>query len=311
MTTPCSFHGCPEPAQWTLLGRLVPHCRVHMLDAMRATGFNHPAVRIPLEPEPQADIVERLRITDAEQQPVAILSWEQADQIIQDQQAEIARLRAELSGARKQGETGQPVLNGAERMAINSAIYLCEATAGLADENANATAWATCAATLRGLLNRLGGCPEREQQARKGEATPARSGGTGDDSPERAGSVDAPVAFGVTRVGGRWVAIFDNPVQAENSRQYFDACENREHAITPLYSQPQPTLTDAERDDIACAASRLESEANGPRDLQVAATLRGLLDRHENLPDREHPARKEWATPARSGETGGDSPDRE
>lgn len=39
------------------------------------------------------------------------------------------------------------------------------------------------------------------------------------------------------------------------------------------------TFTDAERDDIACAASRLESEANGPRDLQVAATLRGLLDR--------------------------------
>ena len=70
-------------------------------------------------------------------------------------------------------------------------------------------------------------------------------------------------------------------------------------------------LTDAERDDMACAASRLESDPNGPRDLQVAATLRGLLDRHGCLPDREHPPRKGHATPARSGKTGDDSPDRE
>jgi hypothetical protein len=228
-----------------------------------------------------------------------------------EQAEEIASLRAELSDARQRGETGQPVLIGAERMAINSAVYLCEATAGMADENANATAWAACAATLRGLLDRHEGLPDREQPPRKEWATPARSGETGDDSPERAGSVDAPVAFGVTRVGGRWVAIFDNPVQAENSRQYFDACENREHAITPLYSQPQPTLTDAERDDIACAASRLESEANGPRDLQVAATLRGLLDRHGGCPDREQQARKGRATPARSGGSGDGSPERE
>ena len=38
-------------------------------------------------------------------------------------------------------------------------------------------------------------------------------------------------------------------------------------------------LTQAERDDLACAASRLESDPNGPRDLQVADTLRGLLER--------------------------------
>ena len=76
---------------------------------------------------------------------------------VREQAEEIARLRAELSGARQRGETGQPVLSDAEREAINSAVYLCEATAGLADENANATAWATCAATLRGLLDRHGG----------------------------------------------------------------------------------------------------------------------------------------------------------
>jgi len=41
-----------------------------------------------------------------------------------------------------------------ERTALNDAVYLCGATAGLANEQANATAWATCAATLRWLLER-------------------------------------------------------------------------------------------------------------------------------------------------------------
>ena len=62
----------------------------------------------------------------AEQQPVAILSWEQADQIMQDQRAEIERLRAELSDARKQGEPGQPVLTDSEREAISAAACICE-----------------------------------------------------------------------------------------------------------------------------------------------------------------------------------------
>ena len=97
------------------------------------------------------------------------------------------------------------------------------------------------------------------------------------------GSVDAPVAFGVTRVGGRWVAIFDNPVQAETSRQYFDACENREHAITPLYSQPQPTLTDAEREAVASSREFWLSEAacelRDETDQRYADALGGLLER--------------------------------
>ena len=45
-------------------------------------------------------------------------------------------------------------LTDAEREAIDAAIYLCGATAGLADEQANATAWAANAALLRGLLER-------------------------------------------------------------------------------------------------------------------------------------------------------------
>lgn len=51
----------------------------------------------------------------------------------------------------------QPTLTDAEREAVNDAICLCGAEAGLAGEQANATAWATCAATLRGLLERTGG----------------------------------------------------------------------------------------------------------------------------------------------------------
>jgi hypothetical protein len=46
-------------------------------------------------------------------------------------------------------------LTDEEREAVNDAIYLCGATAGLAEEQGNATAWATCAATLRSLLERM------------------------------------------------------------------------------------------------------------------------------------------------------------
>ena len=58
---------------------------------------------------------------------------------------EIASLRAELSGARQQGETGQPVLTDAEREAVDE----CVRCAYPATHHA--------AATLRGLLDRLGG----------------------------------------------------------------------------------------------------------------------------------------------------------
>ena len=80
-------------------------------------------------------------------------------------------------------------------------------------------------------------------------------------------------------------------------------------------------LTDAEREAVVqsadfadwdaeyFAADRNKSLADGAA--QRAATLRGLLERHGGLPDREHPSRKEVATPARSGETGDDSPERE
>ena len=145
MTTPCSFHGCPEPAGWTVAGR--PHCRAHMLDAVLATGFGTvAAVRIPLEPEAQADVVERLRRwTRAALAPACYLMDDAAD--------EIERLRLTFPGPENAAK--QESLTDAEREAVSSAAYLCEATAGLAHESANAAAWSTCAATLRGLLERL------------------------------------------------------------------------------------------------------------------------------------------------------------
>lgn len=48
-------------------------------------------------------------------------------------------------------------LTDAEREAVSSAVYLCGATAGLSDAQDNANAWAECAATLRGLLDRTKG----------------------------------------------------------------------------------------------------------------------------------------------------------
>jgi hypothetical protein len=93
--------------------------------------------------------------------------------------SEIERLRAELSGARQHGEIGQPVLTDAEREAVELAAEDCRYHQ---DPGGRA---AFIEATLRGLLERLGGLPERDHPARKEWATPARSGETGGDSPDR------------------------------------------------------------------------------------------------------------------------------
>ena len=64
MTTPCTFHLCPEMAGWTVSSR--PYCRAHMLDAVLATGLGTvTAVRIR-----QAEIVERLPLTNEEQKAI-------------------------------------------------------------------------------------------------------------------------------------------------------------------------------------------------------------------------------------------------
>ena len=87
---------------------------------------------------------------------------------------EIASLRAELSGARQQGETGQPVLTDAEREAVEYAATLADAQCKEAQRWVGVPRWANGnvaddswqraadthaakAATLRGLLERMGG----------------------------------------------------------------------------------------------------------------------------------------------------------
>jgi hypothetical protein len=109
-----------------------------------------------------------------------------------------------------------------------------------------------------------------------------------------------------------WAAVASNGTPLWLSYDRRDAGMPIGGRVIPLYSHRSPTLTDAEREAVELAAEDCRYHQDpGGRAAFIEATLRGLLDRHENLPDREHPARKEWATPARSGETGGDSPDRE
>ena len=91
----------------------------------------------------QAEIA-RLRDALDEQTGRAVWNYDcltQCEERVIQRDAEIERLR----------------LTHAEREAIDDAIYLCEAEAGLFGERAAATKWATCAAALRGLLERLGG----------------------------------------------------------------------------------------------------------------------------------------------------------
>jgi hypothetical protein len=57
-------------------------------------------------------------LASAGSQPVAIMSWEQADQIIQDQRAEIERLRVNLRLADAGFTFGPPTLTDEERHAI-------------------------------------------------------------------------------------------------------------------------------------------------------------------------------------------------
>ena len=113
-----------------------------------------------------SDLVSRLRAVCANPLLLEAMLLELAD--------EIARLRAELSGARQQGETGQPVLTDAEREAVEYAATLADAQCKEAQRWVGVPRWANGnvaddswqraadthaakAATLRGLLERMGG----------------------------------------------------------------------------------------------------------------------------------------------------------
>ena len=87
-------------------------------------------------------------LASAGSQPVAIMSWEQADQIIQDQRAEIARLRVNLRLADAGFTFGPPTLTDEEKEAIEWAI---NKTAQSYDD---AEGGPIKREALRGLLNR-------------------------------------------------------------------------------------------------------------------------------------------------------------
>jgi hypothetical protein len=92
-------------------------------------------------------------LASAGSQPVAIMSWEQADQIIQDQRAEIARLQVNLRLADAGFTLGSPMLTDEEREAIErdlSWLQWCEDNRQIGDVGRKDIA------TLRGLLQRLG-----------------------------------------------------------------------------------------------------------------------------------------------------------
>lgn len=118
-----------------------------------------------------------------------------------------------------------------------------------------------------------------------------------------------PAAWGVLRVGGGWVSILANEVQAETSRKSFDKTENWVHEVAPLYRSPAltdaerplgdpeiaveilrlrvaeledairrlPTLTDAEREAVEWCVEMASLHAT-ECDEEIA-TLRGLLER--------------------------------
>ena len=102
--------------------------------------------------------------------------------------------------------------------------------------------------------------------------TPATHATRGEGSERREGT--EPVAWAVCTPGdGDWSPCFFHEPHAQRCANATFGSKN----IVPLYRKT--TLTAAEREDMECAASRLQSDPNGPRDLQVADTLRGLLAR--------------------------------
>ena len=93
-------------------------------------------------------------------------------------------------------------------------------------------------------------------------------------SPASTGSVGEPLAFAVMQP--------DSYVVVNSLHSAFamrDMCGGG--SIVPLYRQPQPTLSDAERGAIERAISReIDDEWYGGPEPERAATLRALLARH-------------------------------
>jgi len=81
-----------------------------------------------------------------------------------------------------------------------------------------------------------------------------------------------------------WAVDYGNGIDADDVFDREDAervaVEYPGGVIVPLYLQPHPTLTDAEREAIKSAIEWCEDITyGGPNDEEAAATLRTLLER--------------------------------
>ena len=83
-----------------------------------------------------------------------------------------------------------------------------------------------------------------------------------------------PVAWAVLLADGeRIYDVYD----FEEEAKAIDEAVTGNHGVVPLYRQPQPTLTDEEREAVEAADAYMS--AAGCRNTNVQATLRRLLAR--------------------------------
>ena len=100
-------------------------------------------------------------------------------------------------------------------------------------------------------------------------------------SPASAGSV--PVAWAAVwpedgdGIDCGWV--YDNEEDAIHAASGGDGIDGRRGVGTVVALYRSPTLTDAEREAVEQAAGVCELDATDERRLEIAATLRGLLER--------------------------------
>lgn len=104
------------------------------------------------------------------------------------------------------------------------------------------------------------------------------------ESTVRTGNTQEPVAWGILRVGVGWRVIVNNAVQADSMCKHWNRVCDDVHEAAPLYRQPQPTLTDEEREAVEAAIDALvgiEDFSPGAvsADASAATTLRKLLER--------------------------------
>jgi hypothetical protein len=103
------------------------------------------------------------------------------------------------------------------------------------------------------------------------------------DDNTQGGAEPSPASAGSQPVA--WIAVFDGHdadgefVWADRGRAMEWASARQGVTIAPLYLQPQPTLTDAEREAIESCIWDYEQCDDDEGCANMVSTLRGLLER--------------------------------